>query len=954
MSVLVSSCHGLPALPGLDYGDNCPGPELHSCAQPSVMALAKDLDALEAHIERYGSVVAKQPDVWGQARMTRHRDEFEKQMAINVGKFSATLQGSLSRSDQAFFANAFALSAAISGPQAVLMPSAPVTVGSSTSTQNTTAHQGTTATAAAPATLPVPVAAPPSVSDFGSNTAVLARSTNTTAAGPGFGPLATAGIALEPTLQLDQEARYLNHLQHLRRINEGDDTADSPGYSLNLVRLPVSVLPGKCTDTGYGAEVTFTAAPYLGNELLPTTFRNLVINDLVDQLGLPLTQVLNDKELVALCLKDEQVIQEIRCQVQAECLAEGLHPAVLVPVPQVPPPAGPQPAVPPDTVRANATAARQRMKDRITIPTIPATKNRRARLPFPPSQMFEIYGLEPLFNVAQEAHAAFQRDPANRPFIHYPDVQGYLQEELAAAYKFLASPASAELWNFCNPELVTAIRSRQDHQIKSQRCQFFAAVQQLTNPGHKLDPYVPVDVAHSAAAAFAWAIVVESALLTDQLVQDMRETAAAKGCPCAPEGWLDYYLPDPSPEARHAFTDYVRCRWPIHVFALDPMTEDQNIEDAFALRRELQLAMSLAFVSGQLSASHMTRFARRLEQDYETIALNRTIVGFSHAEDTFGWRFYPRFQTPDVESGLTVCCRDLFLGGPRRDALLCQRRLEPGPRDCAAVVIMPSFVPYVTLESSANWFKLTNPKCKELTAADAMRLSRAVKSIQECGPHVRDADCYRGGDLALLLRKAEQLSQRLPFQTQVVQVPYENTLGGFAMFNTGVTDLAPQLNGWYGAQGIDVNNGNAIFLVGDHFSVLSTRVLVGGRLIDPQNGQELLSRQVIKVSVPAGAQVLHDPNGDFVDVHLATPYGVTQHLLVPVCSQSGPPMKPAQPESAAAPAPPADKTAKPNGTPDAAAAAAAAPQTAKAPAVAATNALPGPQPSPGDKGSPKR
>ena len=135
-----------------------------------------------------------------------------------------------------------------------------------------------------------------------------------------------SGIALEPTVQLDQEARYLNHLQHLRRINEGDDTADSPGYSLDLVRIPVSVLPGKRTDKGYGAEITFTATPILSDELLPTTFRNLVINDLVEQIGLPLTQVLNDKELIGLFLSDEQVIQQIRSEVQGECLSEGVKP----------------------------------------------------------------------------------------------------------------------------------------------------------------------------------------------------------------------------------------------------------------------------------------------------------------------------------------------------------------------------------------------------------------------------------------------------------------------------------------------------------------------------------------------------------------------------------------------------------------------------------------------------
>ncbi|HUY36030.1 MAG TPA: hypothetical protein VMV69_25045 [Pirellulales bacterium] len=39
-------------------------------------------------------------------------------------------------------------------------------------------------------------------------------------------------VALEPTVALDQLSNYLQHLNELRRINEGDDTADSPGYSL--------------------------------------------------------------------------------------------------------------------------------------------------------------------------------------------------------------------------------------------------------------------------------------------------------------------------------------------------------------------------------------------------------------------------------------------------------------------------------------------------------------------------------------------------------------------------------------------------------------------------------------------------------------------------------------------------------------------------------------------------
>ena len=85
------------------------------CQTPTVMALAEDLDCLEGHIDRYGSVVVKQADVWGQARQTRHREEFEKILGAQKDLFTAHLQGSLTRSDNAYFFNALALSNAASG-----------------------------------------------------------------------------------------------------------------------------------------------------------------------------------------------------------------------------------------------------------------------------------------------------------------------------------------------------------------------------------------------------------------------------------------------------------------------------------------------------------------------------------------------------------------------------------------------------------------------------------------------------------------------------------------------------------------------------------------------------------------------------------------------------------------------------------------------------------------------
>jgi len=63
--------------------------------------------------------------------------------------------------------------------------------------------------------------------------------------------------------------------------------------------VPVSVLAGKHTQHGYGAEVTMSLKPHLGDEAsCRRLFRNLVTNDLLETIGVPLTHFLNDKDQV--------------------------------------------------------------------------------------------------------------------------------------------------------------------------------------------------------------------------------------------------------------------------------------------------------------------------------------------------------------------------------------------------------------------------------------------------------------------------------------------------------------------------------------------------------------------------------------------------------------------------------------------------------------------------------
>ncbi len=199
--------------------------------------------------------------------------------------------------------------------------------------------------------------------------------------------------------------------------------------------------------------------------------------------------------------------------------------------------------------------------------------------------------------------------------------------------------------------------------------------------------------------------------------------------------------------ASAAFIEYVRCRWPVHVFALDPVTQEQNVADVFNVRREMQMSLAVGVAMGEISAGNAQKHARRLELDMETIDLNRTVVGFSHGTDTFGWRFYPRVQSGDVPCYPCTIFNTFSGKAISRDNLIKQRRLEPGMRECVAVVIMPSFVPHVILESRGSWFKLTNPRHKELTLKDAMRISRDYECLRRGVHKVCDSRCYRAGDV---------------------------------------------------------------------------------------------------------------------------------------------------------------------------------------------------------------
>ena len=238
--------------------------------------VGRRIDEVGEGIRDDGFVILKQPDVYSQARMTKSRRDFEAQMKAELASFKTILAGRVARLDTAAVESQTALGASL-GPS-----TSSVTVA--------------TPTAANPPVLPVLT---------GESTAPRFLEARIPVGRDDY------NLGLEPTIVLDEKQRYLNHLDEIRRVNLGADGADSAGYGLYLLRMPLSITPGECTVMGHGAEVTVTAKHDFPADFLPSTYRNLVINDLVDLLGPTLFEVVRARDSVG------RQIEELTARLEA-------------------------------------------------------------------------------------------------------------------------------------------------------------------------------------------------------------------------------------------------------------------------------------------------------------------------------------------------------------------------------------------------------------------------------------------------------------------------------------------------------------------------------------------------------------------------------------------------------------------------------------------------------------
>src|SRR5579875_2478766 len=97
LAALLSSCQPCAPIWGPGYLETETGTAAcGECANGkkdefTVKDLAGEIDHLEKHVEKYGSIVPQHASVWGQSRLMMYRHEFEREMQADLTTFHATL-----------------------------------------------------------------------------------------------------------------------------------------------------------------------------------------------------------------------------------------------------------------------------------------------------------------------------------------------------------------------------------------------------------------------------------------------------------------------------------------------------------------------------------------------------------------------------------------------------------------------------------------------------------------------------------------------------------------------------------------------------------------------------------------------------------------------------------------------------------------------------------------------
>jgi hypothetical protein len=373
----------------------------------------------------------------------------------------------------------------------------------------------------------------------------------------------------------------------------------------------------------------------------------------------------------------------------------------------------------------------------------------------------------------------------------------------------------------------------------------------------------------------AFALQIQAAGISRRLKQDMTDQDS-KLTPEFLRG-LSFFEPEVSEDAFRAFEHYVTAKWPLRVYAIEPVIAQQNVADAFGRSKRSAFDLIGSGPMGPWRALAGIAADRRAADDETAIRLNPTMVGFGAGQSTFGWVFYPRLQTSGSSNGRLLTDVALLLNGRVPDPTGNDQSIEPGQRECTALIEMPNFVPMIEFVTVANWFRASEVgDGQKADLEKASNLGRRLIAAENALNKAKVDGHYRPEDYQIVMDRIKQLRDLMPTQRLVVRVPFSGDHNDSRIFCSQGLQLRPSLLGWHGKPP-ERGEESTLFVEGRNFSVHDTHVIAGGK---PARAV-LVSRNLLEVTIAKDASPTPSADGDpLLDINVATPNGVSNHLLI--------------------------------------------------------------------------
>ena len=320
------------------------------------------------------------------------------------------------------------------------------------------------------------------------------------------------------------------------------------------------------------------------------------------------------------------------------------------------------------------------------------------------------YGQDGIDLLREEAEIHLARDLGDEPHHRAARVADWLRNELQSSYHLLQEAATpirtAQGGSTVDPleELGDQIARRDFTQIARMQVRRSKDPQVKTASTRSVHEDAGRGVRRAEIVnLLAFALRIQAAGVNRRLKQDMADLDPSLKREALRS--LSFFDPDPSDEALRAFEHYVEAKWPLRVYAIEPVIAQQNVADGSSRRTQKAVELVGSGVAGPARAIAGLTNDRRASEDEATIRLNPTMVGFGAGQSTFGWIFYPRLQTRRPRDGRLLTDVALLLNGRLPDAVDGDQSIEPGQRECTALIEMPNFIPKIEFVTVANWFR---------------------------------------------------------------------------------------------------------------------------------------------------------------------------------------------------------------------------------------------------------